>query len=262
MLLDELKNKGIIKPNGKLHIRFRKKLDADQTGLGNQIIKATHFLNPKADMRERIHCIIQDITEVPKCKTCKKEVQFRIDGKYRNTYPVYCSSPCFSNDENIKHKRSETVKKFSENKKQSIRNKRKQTNMERYGVEAPSTLPNMVEKRRQTNLQRYGDVNSSKNIEVQQRRKQTNLERYGFENAFSNPKIREKQKQTNMKKYGVENVWHLEQTQHKRFEKMKENHGVEYVLQSSEINKSMHDTMEKRHGARHALQTEIFSEKF
>ncbi len=81
---------------------------------------------------------------------------------------------------------------------------RKQTNLERHGVENPNQLKKFREKAKRTNLIRYGVEHPSQSEEVMNKQKQTNLERYGVEH-FNNS---EKTKQTNLERYGHENIAH------------------------------------------------------
>jgi hypothetical protein len=110
----------------------------------------------------------------------------------------------------------------------SVKEKRKQTNLERYGVENPLTSKNSsgIHKKgkklsseqkdaiRKSRFEKYGNYH---NLE---KTKQTNLEKYGVENQFQREDIRkiaisnsvsekakEKRKHTNLEKYGVENVF-------------------------------------------------------
>lgn len=63
-----------------------------------------------------------------------------------------------------------------------IKEKRKQTNLERYGVENTGQSTILRNKYKKTNLERYGVDNPLKSIEIKERIKATNLEKYGVEN--------------------------------------------------------------------------------
>jgi len=86
---------------------------------------------------------------------------------------------------------------------EEVREKVKKTNLKRYGVEYPSQLEEVKEKIRQTNLKRYGVECPSQLEEVKEKIRQTNLERYGVECPSQSEEIKEKMKQTNLKRYGV-----------------------------------------------------------
>ena len=61
------------------------------------------------------------------------------------------------------------------------------------------------EKRKETCLEKYGVEYTLQSEEIRQKIKETNLQKYGVENPFQNEEIKEKIKETNLQKYGVEN---------------------------------------------------------
>ena len=64
--------------------------------------------------------------------------------------------------------------------------------------------PEVKEKRRKTNMERYGVPNALQSKEIQEKVISTNLERFGVEYASQNSQIREKIRKTNLERYGVE----------------------------------------------------------
>ena len=132
--------------------------------------------------KETIWRIRNNVIIKPKCKECGETLKF--------PFKTYCSCKCRSNNKDV-------------------RNKTKQTCLEKYGVdcvvkeetikrkiqEALSTQRKEIyEKCKQTKFERYGNENYN-NIE---KSKHTKFERYGDEN-FTN---KEKREETFMKKYG------------------------------------------------------------
>lgn len=83
-----------------------------------------------------------------------------------------------------------------------IKEKTKQTNLERYGVVDPMSNFEVQEKGRKTNLERYGTEFTFQNKDVKEKIKNTNVERYGFENVSQNSNIQRKRKLSNLEKYG------------------------------------------------------------
>ena len=75
-----------------------------------------------------------------------------------------------------------------------------------YGVTNVTYIPEVREKARNTNLERYGYVTPSKNEEVASKRRATNIEKYGVECTLSNEEIRQKRDKTCIEKYGTANV--------------------------------------------------------
>jgi len=104
------------------------------------------------------------------------------------------------------------------------------------------------EKAKQTNLKRYGVENANQNkeignkiskskltIESKNKTKQTNLERYGVENVFQSKEIKEKIKQTNLERYNVDHPQKSDEIRTKTIETLKEKYGIENLAYSKEI---------------------------
>jgi len=141
-----------------------------------QICENTPFIKntSRKSIRERVFCILNDITCIPKCVMCNSSVPFSKGGKYTKN----CSQSCAD-------KNSDKV------------NNMKKTKLEKYGNEH-YTNP---EKAIQTCLEKYGVTHTSKLKDYREKCKRTCLERYGHEN-YNN---REKAIETCISKYGVEN---------------------------------------------------------
>ena len=80
----------------------------------------------------------------------------------------------------------------------SVKEKIKQSNLERYGVKYSWQREDVKDKIKQTKFKRYGDENYRNDEKI----KQTNLEKYGAEILFNSEEIKNKIKQTNLEKYG------------------------------------------------------------
>jgi hypothetical protein len=93
-------------------------------------------------------------SSVPICKICKKnEVSQFIS--FSKGYNSYCSKSCAKSDPLVELKKKASQLKNPEWKLNSIE-KRKQTNLEKYGAEHALQNAVVLEKRKQTNLSRYG----------------------------------------------------------------------------------------------------------
>lgn len=110
------------------------------------------------------------------------------------------------------------------------------------------------ENRKQTCLEKYGVDHARKSIHVQEKQKQTNLERYGVDNPFKNKEIQEKQKHTMFERYGVEHNSLNPDTVNKRKQTMLDRYGVECGLQVPIIQEKKTHTMLERYGVEHAMQ--------
>ncbi len=168
--------------------------------------------------KERVYLYIHDLKTVGVCNNSKCNNKTNFKNKTLG-YLRYCSNKCQSSSD-------------------EIMNKRKNTNIEKYGVEYAifnedkmmmfkSKLENRTqdeqteinEKRKSTNLINFGYDNPSKNPDFVEKRinsfklnidswkesyKNTSNEKYGVEHPWSNKNIYEKCKITSKKLYGVE----------------------------------------------------------
>jgi len=150
-------------------------------------------------IRELFWCIKNNYNEIPKCKTCGKEIPLKIEfanKRYPDGYVKrYCSLKCFNNDPEIKQKASEREKARA---KERLK-KRKKTITEKYG-----SWENRPGKE---NLKKANE--KLKNKEIKEKRKEktikTNLEKYGTEWPTQTKEFQEKRQKTNLEKYGIKN---------------------------------------------------------
>jgi hypothetical protein len=88
--------------------------------------------------RERLYCVINNITESVLCKHCANtSTNFITNGIYRNTYSNYCSLKCSNNAITVKAKKQDT-------------------SIQHYGVNNPSQSSQIKLKKIQTSQQCYG----------------------------------------------------------------------------------------------------------
>ena len=97
----------------------------------------------------------------------------------------------------------------------SVKEKSKQTNLEKIGVEYPTQSDKVRNKIKQTVQNRYGVDNVFQSPEIKKQIEQTNIENFGVKNPNQSPEIRQKTENTNMKKYGVKNVFQSKEIQNK-----------------------------------------------
>ena len=113
-----------------------------------------------------------------------------------------------------------------------------QTMQDKYGYTNSSQVPSIIEKKKQTNLDKYGnewsiasdkvrDVilhsylnkfgtdNPMKNNDVKQRAIETNKKKYGGNSCMCDEKVKDKSKQTCLQRYGVPNAFQSKDIQAK-----------------------------------------------
>ena len=210
------------------------------------VIEQTSFLVDPS-FSQRIYHVFNGNT-LPICY-CGNAVKFFDISK---GYNKYCSSKCRHNSVELKNKVKQTnLERYgakAPGMNQDIKNKVKQTNLERYGYESHNSSEKVKEKKKQVCLEKYGVENVSNTEFVKEKRKKTFLERFGKICLSKNNFIKEKVKQTNIKKFGYEypsqnseirNKLHDIITSPEVVEKTKqtnlERYGIEYSSQSEFI---------------------------
>lgn len=177
--------------------------------------------------------------------------------------------------EQLNAERSKLCKKAyhdkSNNEINKIKEKRKQTNMERFGVENPYQSKEIQDKIKQKNLELYGVEYATQRKDVkekidkstlesqgakrylqteegQNKFKQSCLEKYGVENPYQSEEKKDKIKQTNLKRYGDEIPCRTENIKNKMKENSLIKWGTEYPSQCQEIKNKVMNTNLQRFG--------------
>ena len=132
----------------------------------------------------------------------------------------------------------------------------------------------MDEKKRQTNLEKYGVENPQRLEKTKERMKATNLERYGVENPFQAEQFKEKSRQTCLAKYGVECYAKTEESRkvtgvrlnspemiEKRFATNLEKYGSTCPMQSEENKEKIKKTFLEKYGQETYMGSEDFKQK-
>ena len=109
-------------------------------------------------------------------------------------------------------------------------------------------------KRKETCLEKYGVENAMSNESVQNKIKLTNLQKYGVEYTFQSEQYKIKYKSTVLKKFGVENVSQNEDIKKKKIKTCLENYGVEHPSQSNKIKQKKIETSLKNYGVEYPIQ--------
>lgn len=123
----------------------------------------------------------------------------------------------------------------------------KKTCIEKYGVENPSQLAEVMEKKKITTLEHYGTEYYFTTDEFKKQAENTYIKKYGTKN-YNN---RKKAIITCKKKYGVDNPSQIENVKLKRINTTLKNYGVENPSQSEEIKQKKKQTCKKHYGVEH-----------
>ena len=103
-----------------------------------------------------------------------------------------------------KKKEKTFAEKYGDDYKEQFSQKRKLTNLEKFGCDNPFASEEIKEKITNTIKEKYGFDHHMRNPNKKLQVKQTNLEKYGHENVSQVPQIQDKIKSTNLEKYGYE----------------------------------------------------------
>lgn len=134
------------------------------------------------------------------------------------------------------------------------------TKLERYGN---ANFCNS-EKRKKTNLKRYGTEELFSKKEIKEKIKQTRLKKYGCEEIGSSETIKLKRKHTLQQKWGVSSIGQLAcipEIRQKINATIQTKYNVENISQSKQIKEKKIASIKKRYGVDHFAQTDLYHEK-
>ena len=184
--------------NGSLKLRGRRLNTPPNIKFLEELKQATPFLDENSKPIKRMFYILHDLQSKMICPECNiKEVE---PGN------KWCSIKCSSNSAEIKNKKEYIcLEKYnspyvfsSKYGKQKI----KETNLEKYGVENPLQNPEIEAKRVVTNIKKYGVPYASQSKEVELKKQKTNIKVYGFSHASQTEEARKNNQYFNFKNRG------------------------------------------------------------
>ena len=176
------------------------------------------------------------------------------------------------------------MKPFSEEVRKSSSERRKKTNLERYGVDNPAKSSTVQEKMKSTNLERYGVGNPFQSDEIKEKIKDRNRELYGVEYPMQSCEIQEKFRQTSLERYGTDTPLQaksvkdkIEKTNLERYGEVRasksevvkerviqtniEKYGKEYYSQTEEAKERLKETCLQKYGVENISQSDFIREK-
>ena len=192
--------------------------------------------NDSDSLKETLYRIYNGIEEHPKCPTCGIPLVFK------GMFFKFCSNICAQSSDEIKQKI-------------------KQTCLEKYGVDNYNKTKESKEKIKQTCLEKYGVEYFWQSDECKEKIKQTCLEKYGVDSPLKSEKIRNKGKQTCLEKYGVDNPAKLEENKEKVKQTCLKKYGTISTTQCKEIRDKIKQTCLKKYGVDNPAKLEENKEK-
>ena len=140
-----------------------------------------------------------------------------------------------------------------------LRQKATESCLKKYGVEHPAQSEDVKQKIIDTNTKRYGG-HPTQTKDVQDKKNKTVKEKYGVENPSQSEEIKQKKVKTCLINHGVENPSQSEKLKQKKVATSIENYGVPYPSQSDEIKNKINTTNMERYGG-HPFKLEEFKQK-
>ena len=202
--------------------------------------------NDSDSLKETLYRIYNGIEEHPKCPTCGKPLVFK------GIFFKFCSNICAQSSEEIKQKIKQTcLEKYgvdNYNKTKESKEKIKQTCLEKYGVEYFWQSDECKEKIKQTCLEKYGVDSPLKSEKIRNKCKQTCLEKYGVDNPAKLEENKEKVKQTCLKKYGTISTTQCKEIRDKIKQSCLEKYGVDNPAKLEENKEKVKQTCLKKYG--------------
>ena len=212
-----------------------------------EIRQLTSFLDDsglfsKIGYKQRIWHIVNDQLSLKTCVCCGNPVRWD-DGNKR--YSDTCSKECF-----LKYSKSDTIK-----------NKIKQTNIQKYGAESYSQTEEGKLKQQQTCLEKYGVDNPAKADDYNEKSKKTCLRKYGIDNSARIANYKEKTQQTCLEKYGVKHYVQTEEYKEKSKKTCLKKYNVEHSSQSEIIKEKSRQTCLQKYGVDNPAKANDYKEK-
>lgn len=196
----------------------------------------------KIGYKQRIWHIINNQLSLKTCVICNKPVRWD-DGNKR--YSDTCCKECF-----LEYSKSDIIKE-----------KIKQTNIQKYGAETYSQTEEGKLKQQQTCLEKYGVDNPAKAFDYNEKSKKTCLKKYGVDNSAKIVDYKEKTQQTCLKKYGVEHYAQTEECKEKSKKTCLEKYNVEYSSQSEIVKEKSRQTCLQKYGVDNSARMTDYKEK-
>lgn len=163
------------------------------------------------------------------CKTCGKPTEFL---SLRLGYREYCCNKCVQASKEIKEKIKQTnIERYGSDyysKTDKWLNSVKETNQKKFNCDFAGQNKKVKEKALNTCLEKYGTTTYSQTEECKQKIADTNIKKYGKSAIMQIEKFKEKSIKTCLEKYGKDNVSQVKEIQDKKIETNRQKYGVDW----------------------------------
>lgn len=131
--------------------------------------------------------------------------------------------------------------------------RRRSTNLDRYGVEHAALAPEVQARRDATNIERFGapnpfsrDASTFQKVQSSLEGKRPSLR--GKDNPFAWDSVKDKTRETMRRKYGAENPQQVPEIRNRTRATNLERYGAEEILAAPRIREAIRETCEKKYG--------------
>jgi hypothetical protein len=164
-------------------------------------VKITPDLND-LKFSEQLYCFLYNIKDRPKCEDLDCYNLPRFKSVVRG-YGNYCSETCRRKNSSFT---TLTLRKYGKKPMELdwVKEKIKETNIKKYGVECVFQSKNIKEKIKETNIKKYGVDNPAKSDFIKKLTEENNIKKYGVNSPTKLKIVKDKSKQTNLIKWGSE----------------------------------------------------------
>jgi endogenous inhibitor of DNA gyrase (YacG/DUF329 family) len=210
--------------------------------------------------KEKFYLMENDMNELPICY-CGNKVKF-ID--MSNGFRQFCSKRCMIDSSEIKEKRKKScIDKYgvdNPSKSDIIKLKTISSNNEKFGVDYPLQSKEIMDNNKSYFIKTYGVDNPSKVKEIREKAQKTMLLKYGVEHAIQNTDIKSALKSKFEYKYGVDNPSKVKEIREKAQKTMLLKYGVEHAMQNDSFIDKMKNTNLIKYGKESYSQTNSYKE--
>lgn len=144
----------------------------------------------------------------------------------------------------------------SHNSSPEVQKKKIQTIKAHYGEEyvSSSQVKEIREKIKNTNIEKYGVTNVFSSEQIKEKIVETNRVKYGVDYFTQTDEFKEKSKETSLEKYGVENPSQSEEFKKRARETNLKKYGVPVATQNAEVQKKIRKTLFENNSAPSSFQ--------
>lgn len=160
-----------------------------------------------------------------------------------------------------KKRKSSLCRKCSNYDNHSVKNKRKETTLKKYGVTNISQVQSIQTKKQNTLLKNYGVINPLLSDKIKTKVEKTNLKKYGEKYSFQSDVVKNKIKNTLQEKYGITNIMELDSIKSKIKETNLQKYGFDNPSKNPDVKEKIKNTNIKKYGLKEGKKGKNVLEK-